>query len=185
MNSAAILRLLDAHTPFDADEAAFLVQTRRFVEETPDFYSRLNPAGHLTGSAWVINEDASAVLLIHHAGLNRWLQPGGHVEDGDVSISATALREAREECGITGAVDFTESLYDLDIHPIPARKGFPAHLHYDFRFLVKISPGSALEAQAGEVHALKWVPLESVQAMQLGPSIGRMAAKQAASKPAF
>jgi 8-oxo-dGTP pyrophosphatase MutT (NUDIX family) len=177
MNRDLLLALLASHTPFDSVEAAFVKQTLDFVRSDEDFASRLNPTGHLTGSAWVVNEDTSQVLLIHHAGLDRWLQPGGHVEDGDLFIADTALREAREECGITGPVRMESVLYDLDVHPIPAKKAFPAHLHYDFRFLVRIAGGSALSAQPGEIHAVKWFTTGELDQAQLGPSISRMLAK--------
>lgn len=177
MNRESLLQLLSSHQPWNGGEAAHADRAMEFVRRTEDFASRLNPAGHLTGSAWVVNPAKDAVLLIHHVNLDRWLQPGGHVEEGDGTIQATAQREAREECGIEMAELVDPRLYDIDVHPIPERKGFPAHLHYDFRFLVRVPDGVALLAQAEEIHAAKWFSPEAILAMQLGPSVERMTLK--------
>ena len=54
---------------------------------------------------------------------------------------ARALREAHEE-----AVNFDElargsaGIYDLDVHPIPARGAEPAHEHFDIRFALVADP---------------------------------------------
>ena len=69
-------------------------------------------AGHLTGSAVVISAAGDRVLLLHHRKLDRWLQPGGHGDPGEVSGEAVALREALEETGLAG--------------PGPASHGAPA-----------------------------------------------------------
>ena len=177
MNPDAILNLVSQHLPFDEAEALFLEQTTAFVRQEADFASRLNPAGHLTGSAWVVNPARDAVLLIHHVNLNRWLQPGGHVEEEDASIQATAARETLEECGSAEVELVSPVLYDLDVHPIPERKGFPAHLHYDFRFLVRVPDEAAFAAQEGEITDVRWFTPDEMLALRPGPSLVRMLCK--------
>lgn len=96
--------------------------------------------GHLTASALIVDTDREAVLLIHHVKLDRWLQPGGHV-DGQGDLAEAALREAEEEVGIVG-LELVRPAIDLDIHEIPERGDEPAHLHLDVRFLALAPPGS-------------------------------------------
>ncbi len=91
--------------------------------------------GHLTGSAWVVDSKTSKVLLLHHAKLGRWLQPGGHA-DGEYDLSSVALREAREESGLTSLRLLDGAIFDIDIHRIPARAQEPEHDHYDVRYIV-------------------------------------------------
>ncbi|WP_417209887.1 hypothetical protein [Antarctobacter sp.] len=55
--------------------------------------------GHVTGSAFVLSRDGRAVLLTHHAKLDRWLQLGGHC-DGIADAWFVALKEAYEESGL-------------------------------------------------------------------------------------
>ncbi len=107
----------------------------------PDALYRSCLDGHLTGSALVVDPSRAATLLIHHVKLDRWLQPGGHV-DGNGDLADSALREAVEEVGITG-LEVCEPAIDLDIHAIPERGDEPAHLHLDVRFLVLAPAGSS------------------------------------------
>lgn len=110
----------------------------RFVAETPDCFCRTHTAGHITGSAWLLNPAGDKALLTLHRNLKRWLQTGGHA-DGDPDTLRTALREAEEESGIGGIRPLSTDIMDVDIHLIPAnpRKGEPAHYHYDIRYLLQ------------------------------------------------
>lgn len=127
-----------------------------FIDEHPDALERTCAAGHLTGSAIVVDHDRCRFLLLHHRKLDRWLQPGGHA-DGDGDLGGVALREAVEETGIDDLRLVTPAL-DVDVHPIPARGDEPAHLHLDLRFLVLGGPG-ADPVGNHESRAVRWVDL--------------------------
>jgi 8-oxo-dGTP pyrophosphatase MutT (NUDIX family) len=137
LNREELLDALSRHLPADGHEAASLDWMRRFVAAPDDPFARDNPVGHVTASAVVARPGGEAFLLVFHRKLNRWLQPGGHVEHEDASAFDAALREAREETGIR---DFEAPLggriLDVDVHEIPARKTEPAHHHFDVRFLL-------------------------------------------------
>ena len=92
--------------------------------------------GHLTASAFITRRNDQEMFLIFHKKLQLWLQPGGHIESGDASIFAAATRELHEEVGAFDALS-DGSLFDIDIHEIPAHKNEPAHFHYDLRFLFR------------------------------------------------
>jgi 8-oxo-dGTP pyrophosphatase MutT (NUDIX family) len=66
-----------------------------FLDEHPDALHRSCTTGHLTGSAAVVDPTSRRLLLLFHAKVRRWLQPGGHA-DGDGNLAAVALREAEE-----------------------------------------------------------------------------------------
>ena len=53
--------------------------------------------GHITCTAVVLHPDRERVLLVHHHRLQRWLLPGGHVEESDAILADAARREAIEE----------------------------------------------------------------------------------------
>ncbi len=129
-------------------------QMLAFLEEHPDALVRTCLAGHLTGSALVVDDDTGKVLLLHHAKLQRWLQPGGHA-DGDGDLGAVALREATEETGLVDLV-LVRPAIDLDLHTIPARGAEPEHLHLDVRYLVLATNASALVIN-NESTAARWV----------------------------
>jgi 8-oxo-dGTP pyrophosphatase MutT (NUDIX family) len=142
----------------------------------PRSFHRDHLPGHITGSSWIVNENFSRVLMIFHAKLNRWLQPGGHA-DGQEDVANVALREAVEETGITKFINLLPSFFDLDIHAIPTRKDFPEHYHYDIRFLLQASESEKLMISDESVD-LRWVDIGDIDALtKNNQSIARMVAK--------
>jgi 8-oxo-dGTP pyrophosphatase MutT (NUDIX family) len=157
------------------DEMAFQGLFDELLQH-PRAYHRDHLPGHITGSAWIVNKDYSRVLLVLHGKLRRWLQPGGHA-DGDENVLDVALREAREETGVQNFSLPYSTFFDLDIHPIPDRKDFPAHLHYDIRFLAIASDKDPLQISDESVD-LKWFDLQDLEKVTgNAPSVMRMADK--------
>lgn len=128
------------------------------IAEQPDLAHRAARPGHLTGSALVVNDDGTKVLLILHAKLGRWLQPGGHA-DGEANLARVALCEATEETGLAGLRLWLPAL-DVDIHRV-APPGEDSHLHYDVRFVAVAPSGSAAHPNR-ESWELRWVRWENL-----------------------
>jgi 8-oxo-dGTP pyrophosphatase MutT (NUDIX family) len=142
------------------EEIDFLLQFDRLLQHPRSFHRDHLP-GHITGSAWIIDKSEEFVLLTHHAKLNRWLQPGGHA-DGDENVLNVCTREAVEETGLTSLNLVSSTIFDLDIHTIPARKDFPQHDHYDVRLLFTASREEPLKIST-ESHDLQWVPVADLK----------------------
>ena len=174
MNQIAVLQLLHAHQGFDAHEQQMLERLTAFVSAHENFYSRELLIGHITASAWIVDEAHSHALLLHHGKLNKWLQPGGHVED-DADILSASIREAREETGVD-VQPFSEKIFDVDIHEIPARPNEPAHFHYDIRFLLVANKAAPLLVSS-ESKDLMWVAIDEIETLTQEESVLRMARK--------
>ncbi|WP_397596079.1 NUDIX hydrolase [Silanimonas sp.] len=146
-----------------------------FAAVAPDVFTRAHLAGHFTGSAFVVSADGARALLLHHAKLDRWLQPGGHA-DGEIDLAAVALREAEEETGLPGLV-VESGIFDLDRHGIPARGAEPEHSHWDVRFVVRCTSDETPQINR-ESRAAAWRRIDELAVDgTLEPSIRRMAAR--------
>jgi 8-oxo-dGTP pyrophosphatase MutT (NUDIX family) len=174
----SLLHLLRSYSAKFPAEVSTINQFISFVEANTNCFERSLQEGHVTASAWVINHDGSAVLLIHHLKLDKWLQPGGHC-DGDPDTLHVATKECFEETGLQTEPVTTE-IFDVDIHEIPQRKDIPAHLHYDVRYLLQANPDAQIAASETETNNVLWVPLNKVASYTTEDSVLRMLAKTAA-----
>lgn len=127
---------LQKYKAYDEYEQKNLQNFSNFLQNSKEPFVRSNFIGHITGSAYLLSNDLSQVLLHHHRFLNKWLQFGGH-SDGDANTLRVAFRETIEESGIDSIVPLSLDIVDIDIHNVPpnAQKYEPAHLHYDVRFI--------------------------------------------------
>lgn len=117
--------------------------------------SRQHPTAHFTASAIVCTPDHQ-VLALHHRKLQRWLQPGGHIEANDSSPLIASVREAQEESGLTDLIPLAPYPIDLDIHTIPARADEAEHEHFDIRYALLTQSPHLIE-KSDESTALKWL----------------------------
>ncbi len=149
----------------------------RFADFVSRFscFERKNPYGHVTGSAWVVNLAGTHVLLTHHRKLDRWLQLGGHA-DGNCDILSVARREVVEESGLVDFELVEDTIFDLDIHPIPARKSEPEHFHFDVRFAFRVT-GSEDYVVSAESNDLAWVEIVDLASYTTEESMLRMGRK--------
>ena len=171
---APLLDKLARYRPLDADDAARARRLAAFVESTPRCFDRANATGHVTGSAWLVDAAGRRVLLTHHRKLNLWLQLGGHA-DGDADTLRVALREASEESRLEKISPVSEEIFDVDVHPIPARGAEPAHLHYDVRFALRALDDRFTVGE--ESFDLAWIDIARLAEKTTEPSMLRMAAK--------
>ena len=154
-----LAQLAKYNTPF-LEEADFIPRFISLISNFPNCFDRSLITGHITASAWIVDSFSESALLIHHKKLDRWLQPGGHT-DGNEDTLSTACREAHEETGISTLVVYSSSIFDLDIHLIPAREKIQAHLHYDIRYLCVADRHESL-LNSHEINELAWLPLDSI-----------------------
>ncbi|MBB5785813.1 NUDIX hydrolase [Jiangella mangrovi] len=134
---------------------------------------------HLTGSALVLDPVTERVLLLLHAKAGLWLQAGGHCEDGDASLAATALREATEESGIAGlTLGAGGRPVQLDRHAAPCAPGVAEH-HLDVQY-VALAPAGAVAAISDESHDLGWFGYDDLPEPLGGGVVELIAAARAA-----
>ncbi len=155
MHRENLLKLLEQYQPTDIKEINFKQQIIAFVKENEDCFERSLDIGHITASAWLLDKAGDNALLMHHAKLDKWFQPGGHA-DGDNNALAVAIKEAQEESGINGVIAMDNQIFDVDIHAIPANSKDKEHFHYDIRFLLQVQSNEELQINE-ESKELRWI----------------------------
>jgi 8-oxo-dGTP pyrophosphatase MutT (NUDIX family) len=158
--------------PGEPSHEAARDQILEFIDAHPDALHRSCLEGHLTGSAAVVRPSTREVLLLFHAKVRRWLQPGGHA-DGDGLLARVARREAQEETGIDGLQVLAPAI-DLDVHVFHnAREVEPDHLHLDVRHLVLAPDGAAAQInEESEDH--RWLTVDQLERLAVDPGTLRM-----------
>ena len=171
--------LLARHVPTDEKERADLERMRQYAATLEQPFSRSQATAHFTGSAVVVDPEGGRVVMLHHAKLKRWLQPGGHADVADGGeMEATALREAREETGCRVHVHpAAVRPLDVDIHTIPARRDEPEHHHLDVRFLLVAEDPEALVHDPAESTGVQWLSWDEALARADEAPLRRMLEK--------
>lgn len=95
--------------------------------------------------------EGSRILLISTQSGRRWQLPKGHIEEGETAEQA-ALREVREETGVTGRVMAPLSEVEYWFVEKGARR---VHKRVDY-FLLGYVSGSAADFDALEVSGAEW-----------------------------
>ena len=173
---------LATHRAFDEEEHLALEHAKALLAGQDDPFARTTLPRHFTASALVVDLTSGRLLLHEHRRLRLWLQPGGHVEDGERPEDA-ALRETREETGVAAVHPPSGPiLVHLDEHLGP-----DAHVHLDLRFLLHAradaphAPGEAVENGAA---VLRWVvddELEALTDLSLRRAVAGLRAREAES----
>jgi 8-oxo-dGTP pyrophosphatase MutT (NUDIX family) len=131
---------------------------------------RLNTLGHITASGLVV--DNKKVLLIFHPYIKSWLQPGGHVDDGESPVDA-AIREVYEETGLVCVLGSEDpEPIDIDVHEIPQNpmKGEDAHLHIDLLYCLRVSR----QEKSAEDIACAWIPFDQIESNRIKRALAKL-----------
>ena len=159
--TAELLEQLRRYTPADSLEAQHHQAVLDLLSYSPAPFSRSAfVPGHITASCFIVDPSTHRLLLHRHRRLGRWLQMGGHVEEGESALEA-ALREGAEESGLSDLIPIGESAFDLDVHGIPAAKGEPDHSHFDVRFVARTAHPESIMMDGAESDDLAWVPFDA------------------------
>lgn len=107
----------------------------------------------------LLSPDRQSVLLVHDTRSGKWGFPKGHKEPCDATDIDTAIRECKEETGLTAA--------DYSIHnePFKISKGSQSYI-FRYAFLKEGREGYVAPVNPREISALQWVPVQRLMGAQ-------------------
>ncbi|WP_188042458.1 NUDIX hydrolase [Microbacterium sp. ANT_H45B] len=159
-------RLVDGAAVSSERERAAREDFATFFADDDGPVSRDDGPRHATASAFAFDPTLARTLLVFHGKGRFWVQPGGHLERGDASITHAALRELREETGADPAPlgdRFGDRfVYDLDHHALSSAFGRCAS-HLDIGVAVVVPDGAPLRL-SDESEDVRWWALDALPA---------------------
>lgn len=149
------------------DEENLLSSLKKQVLKNQNIFSRRNFEGHITASGLVISPDKK-VLVVFHNKLQKFLQPGGHIEKDDKNIIFSAMREVREETNLSN-IELCSWCLDnnspimIDTHKIQEnkQKNENEHYHHDFMFIFTTKEKKIM-IDTNEISDFCWMDINEV-----------------------
>jgi len=136
-----------------------------FINKNEDVLTRENEVAHLTSSGFIVNKKRDKVLMIHHNIYNSWGWTGGHA-DGDSDLLEVAIKEAKEETGITNVRPIIDDICCIDILTVKGhiKKGkyIAPHLHLSVAYVLEADETEEVKVKEDENSGVKWVDIDRV-----------------------
>ncbi len=156
---------IEEYIPFNEQEERDKAQMLRLLESGEELFTRENRVAHFTVSSWVVNPQRTKVLMVYHNIYNSWAWMGGHA-DGETDLLAVALREAKEESGITEIKPVTEEILSLETVPVSGheKKGeyVSSHLHLNVTYLFEAPEDQTLTIKPDENSGVAWISFDEI-----------------------
>lgn len=166
-----LLQQLQDFHPYNAQEA----QDKELILEhlkVQNSFTRENTTAHFTASAWVVNHARDKILMVYHNLYDSWSWLGGHA-DGDKDLQAVALKEVKEESGLTHVRLVSDEIFSIEVLTVDGhvRRGeyVSSHLHLNVTYLIEADESHALTIQPSENSDVKWFALDDAVAASSEP----------------
>lgn len=125
--------------------------------------------GHIVASGFVYSIKDKKFLVMYHNDMKRYTYPGGHIDSSDINTLEAAIREVKEETGLTHFKKVSMSNnelvpIDIDTHIISynERLKLPQHYHFDFRYLFVVDKMFDVKVDKTELSNYKWIDLDEL-----------------------
>ena len=158
-NRQELMESIRAYQPFNEQEEMDKSLILNWIETQDDAFSRDNTVAHMTASAWVVNKDRSRVLMAYHNIYDSWSWLGGHA-DGETDLLAVAIREVKEEAGISCVRPVSEKIFSLESLTVDGHvkrgKYVSSHLHLNVTYLLEADPEEQVFVKEDENSGVGW-----------------------------
>lgn len=159
MNRKELMEKITAYHPFNEQEEKDKVLILNWLQKEENAFLRENAVAHMTASAWVVNKDKSKVLMAYHNIYHSWSWLGGHA-DGETDLLAVAIREVKEEAGISKVRPVSEDIFSMESLTVDGhvKKGsyVSSHLHFNVTYLLEADSEEAVSIKEDENSGVAW-----------------------------
>jgi ADP-ribose pyrophosphatase len=158
MDRKHLIQQLQAYIPFNEQEKK---DKRIFLEQLniENIFQRENEVGHFTASCWIVNQDHTKVLLAYHNFFQSYAWLGGHC-DGDEDCLRVALKEAREESGLSHIQVLSKNPFSIETLVVDGHekngKYVSSHLHFNVTYLFQADDQEEIHIKEDENSAIAW-----------------------------
>jgi 8-oxo-dGTP pyrophosphatase MutT (NUDIX family) len=159
------IELIKKYHPINEQEQKDKELILHCVNKFDDILTRDNEIAHITSSAFAVNRAKDKVLMVHHNIYNSWSWTGGHA-DGEEDLLTVAIKELKEETGVTNIRPITSDIFSLDVLPVLGHikrgKYVSAHLHLSVAYLIESDENERLIVKEDENSGVKWIPIDKI-----------------------
>ena len=159
MDRQELMESIRTYQPFNEQEEMDKSLILNWIETQDDAFSRDNTVAHMTASAWVVDKDRSRVLMVYHNIYDSWSWLGGHA-DGETDLLAVAIREVKEEAGISGVRPVSEKIFSLESLTVDGHvkrgKYVSSHLHLNVTYLLEADSEEQVFVKEDENSGVGW-----------------------------
>ena len=167
-------RKIECYEPYNEQEEVEKRIMLKYIDDFDDVLTRQNEYGHFTSSAFILNKERTKMLMIYHKIYDSWAWTGGH-SDGDSDLLYVAMKEAKEETGITSVKPIKDDIYSLEIITVNGHekrgKYVGSHVHLNTTFLLEADENEEIRIKEDENSGVKWVPIDEIKSASSEPWI--------------
>lgn len=166
-----VIEEIKKFVPIDEEENYEKEYLLKFIETHDDYLTRDNVFGHITSSAFVVNETHDKFLAVYHIINDGWMYLGGHA-DGDPNLLEVARREVFEESGVHAKV-LSKDIFAIQNavakNHIKNGKHVHFHTHFDVMYIMEAKEDEVLTYDKDECKGVKWIDFKDADAEEIVP----------------
>lgn len=160
-----LLEDIKRYIPYNEQEKIDKEVIIDLINKNNNILNRSSKDYHLTASSWIVNETFDKILLVYHNLYDSWSWTGGHA-DGDSNLLNVAIKEAKEETGITNIYPLSKNIYSLEILAVDGHikknEYVNSHLHLNITYLLCASSNDELKIKPDENSSVSWFNIDEV-----------------------
>lgn len=163
---------IENYKPYNEQEKQDKKVMLDYINNFDNILTRENEFGHFTASSWVVNNQRTKVLMIYHNIYNSWTWTGGHA-DGEHDLLGTAVRELKEETGVTNVNVLKPDIFSLENICVNGHvkrgKYVSSHVHLNLTYLLEVDEKETLQIKEDENSGVRWIPIEDIDKYSTEP----------------